>query len=133
MATLEPELVETDSRTLVSTILRNAPRRSLVVILTSLDAAPIEEGLLPLLPRLTQRHTVLLASVADPHVAAMAASRGSADAVYEAAAATQTQAQRHRTADQLARHGVHVVDSTPDTLAPSLADAYLSLKAAGRL
>ncbi|QES48537.1 DUF58 domain-containing protein [Streptomyces venezuelae] len=133
MAPLEPELVETDARTLVSTILRNAPRRSLVVLLTSLDAAPIEEGLLPLLPRLTQRHTVLLASVADPHVAAMTAARGSVDAVYEAAAGTQSQAQRRHTADQLFRHGVHVVDATPDTLAPALADAYLSLKAAGRL
>lgn len=133
MATLEPELVETDSRTLVSTILRSAPRRSLVVLLTSLDAAPIEEGLLPLLPRLTQRHTVLLASVADPHVADMTMSRGSVDAVYEAAAGTQSQSQRRRTADQLTRHGVHVVDATPDTLAPALADAYLALKAAGRL
>ncbi|MER5935574.1 DUF58 domain-containing protein [Streptomyces sp. NPDC002054] len=133
MAPLEPELVETDARTLVSTILRNAPRRSLVVLLTSLDAAPIEEGLLPLLPRLTQRHTVLLASVADPHVAAMTAARGSVDAVYEAAAGTQSQSQRRHTADQLSRHGVHVVDATPDTLAPALADAYLALKAAGRL
>ncbi|MER5733833.1 DUF58 domain-containing protein [Streptomyces sp. NPDC002138] len=133
MAPLEPELVETDSRSLVSTILRSAPRRSLVVLLTSLDAAPIEEGLLPLLPSLTQRHTVLLASVADPHIAEMTTARGSVDAVYEAAAGTQTRAQRRRTADQLSRHGVHVVDATPDTLAPALADAYLSLKAAGRL
>ncbi|MFD9360122.1 DUF58 domain-containing protein [Streptomyces sp. NPDC060031] len=133
MATLQPELVETDARTLVSTILRSAPRRSLVVLLTSLDAAPIEEGLLPLLPRLTQRHTVLLASVADPHIASMAASRGSLDAVYEAAAATQSQSQRRRTAEQLTRHGVHVVDATPDSLPPALADAYLALKSAGRL
>ncbi|MBT2404701.1 MULTISPECIES: DUF58 domain-containing protein [unclassified Streptomyces] len=133
MATLEPELVETDSRTLVSTILRSAPRRSLVVLLTSLDAAPIEEGLLPLLPRLTQRHTVLLASVADPHTAEMTRSRGTIEGVYEAAAGTQSQSQRRRTADQLSRHGVHVVDATPDALAPALADAYLALKAAGRL
>ncbi|MFI8264875.1 DUF58 domain-containing protein [Streptomyces sp. NPDC085665] len=133
MATLEPELVETDARTLVSTILRNAPRRSLVVLLTSLDAAPVEEGLLPLLPRLTQRHTVLLASVADPRVEEMSRSRGTLEAVYEAAAGTQSQATRRRTADQLSRHGVHVVDATPDTLAPALADAYLALKAAGRL
>ncbi|MFJ8018427.1 DUF58 domain-containing protein [Streptomyces sp. NPDC096339] len=133
MATLEPELVETDFRTLVSTALRSAPRRSLVVLVTSLDAAPVEEGLLPVLPQLTARHTVLLASVADPHVATMAAARGDAEAVYEAAAGTQSQSQRRRTADQLTRHGVHVVDATPDTLAPALADAYLSLKAAGRL
>ncbi|MET9610261.1 DUF58 domain-containing protein [Streptomyces sp. NPDC006512] len=133
MATLEAELVETHSRTLVSTILRSAPRRSLVVLLTSLDAAPIEEGLLPLLPRLTQRHTVVLASVADPHVAEMTRARGTVDAVYEAAAGTQSQTQRRRTADQLTRHGVHVVDATPEALPPALADAYLSLKAAGRL
>lgn len=63
----------------------------------------------------------------------MTNSRGSVDAVYEAAAGTQTQSQRRRTSDQLTRHGVHVVDATPDTLAPALADAYLALKAAGRL
>ncbi|RSS79612.1 DUF58 domain-containing protein [Streptomyces sp. WAC05292] len=133
MAPLEPELVETDARSLVSTILRTAPRSSLVVLLTGLDAAAVEEGLLPLLPRLTRRHTVLLASVSDPEVAAMAGARGTLDAVYEAAAAAQTQDQRRRTADQLSRHGVHVVDAAPDALAPALADAYLALKSAGRL
>ncbi|MBW5486711.1 DUF58 domain-containing protein [Streptomyces bambusae] len=133
MATLEPELVETDSRAMVSTILRSAPRRSLVVLLTSLDTAPVEEGLLPVLPQLTARHTVVLASVADPHVAEMTRSRGTIDAVYEAAAGTQSQTQRRRTADHLTRLGVTVVDATPDTLAPALADTYLALKAAGRL
>ncbi|KUM68736.1 DUF58 domain-containing protein [Streptomyces griseorubiginosus] len=133
MAPLEPELVETNARGLTATALRTAPRRSLVVLLTSLDAAPIEEGLLPLLPQLTQRHTVLLASVADPHVARMATARGNTEAIYEAAAAAQAQTERQRTAEQLRRHGVTVVDATPDDLAPALADAYLALKAAGRL
>ncbi|MFD4552131.1 DUF58 domain-containing protein [Streptomyces sp. NPDC058466] len=133
MANLEPELVETDARGLTATALRTAPRRSLIVLLTSLDAAPIEEGLLPVLPLLTQRHTVLVASVADPHIARMAKARGNTEAVYEAAAAAQAQTERHRTAEQLQRHGVTVVDATPDELAPTLADAYLALKAAGRL
>ncbi|MFJ6939537.1 DUF58 domain-containing protein [Streptomyces sp. NPDC101132] len=133
MATLEPELVETDARSMVSTILAGAPRRSLVVLLTGLDAAPIEEGLLPVLPQLSRRHTVLVASVADPEVDRMAEARGTVDAVYESAAATQSRSQRHRTADQLARHGVTVVDAAPGDLAPALADAYLALKAAGRL
>ncbi|MFF2020819.1 DUF58 domain-containing protein [Streptomyces sp. NPDC058171] len=133
MATLEPELVETDARGLTATALRCAPRRSLIVLLTGLDAAPIEEGLLPLLPQLTRRHTVVLAAVADPHIAAMAKARGTVDAVYEAAAAAQAQEERRRTAERLGRHGVTVVDATPDTLAPALADAYLALKAAGRL
>ncbi|MFF8383082.1 DUF58 domain-containing protein [Streptomyces kanasensis] len=133
MATLEPELVETDARALGAAALTGAPRRSLIVLLTSLDAAPVEEGLLPVLPQLTQRHTVVVASVGDPHVQEMARSRGSARAVYEAAAGAQAQAQRRTVAEQLQRHGVTVVDATPENLAPALADAYLELKAAGRL
>ncbi|MFH8606752.1 DUF58 domain-containing protein [Streptomyces sp. NPDC018029] len=133
LATLEPELVETDARSLTSTALRTAPRSSLIVLLTSLDTAPIEEGLLPVLPRLTQRHKVLVASVADPHIQEMATARGTTEAVYEAAAAAQAQSERHRTAEQLRRRGVTVVDATPHDLAPALADAYLSLKSAGRL
>ncbi|MFJ5529403.1 DUF58 domain-containing protein [Streptomyces sp. NPDC093261] len=133
MATVEPELIETDARGLTATALRTAPRRSLIVLLTTLETAPVEEGLLPVLSRLTRRHTVLLASVADPHVARMATARGDIDAVYEAAAAARARAERTRTAEQLRRHGVTVVDAAPDDLAPAVADAYLALKAAGRL
>ncbi|MEU4151418.1 DUF58 domain-containing protein [Streptomyces sp. NPDC026659] len=133
LASLEPELVETDARGLAATVLRTASRRSLVVLFTTLDAAPVEEGLLPILPQLTSRHTVVVASVADPHIAAMAQGRGDVEAVYDAAAAAQARRERERTADQLRRHGVTVVDATPDELAPAVADAYLALKAAGRL
>ncbi|NYE41158.1 uncharacterized protein (DUF58 family) [Streptomyces fulvorobeus] len=133
MAPLEAELVETDAHGLTKAALMSAPRRSLIVLLTGLDAAPVEEGLLPVLPQLTKRHTVLLASVADPRIEAMKQARGTVDAIYESAAGTQAQAQRDRTAEQLKRHGVVVVDATPEKLAPALADAYLALKAAGRL
>ncbi|MER7662915.1 MULTISPECIES: DUF58 domain-containing protein [unclassified Streptomyces] len=133
LAPLEPELVETDARGLSAAALKSAPRRSLIVLLTGLDATPIEEGLLPVLPQLTQRHTVLVAAVADPHIQEMSTARGNVEAVYDAAAGTQSQAQRRRTAEQLQRHGVIVVDATPDNLAPALADAYLALKAAGKL
>nr|EIF90053.1 hypothetical protein [Streptomyces tsukubensis NRRL18488] len=133
LAGLEPELVETDARGLSAAALKSAPRRSLITILTSLDAAPAEEGLLPVLPQLTQRHTVLLASVSDPRVEEMVRARGSAEAVYQAAAGAQARAQRRRTVEKLQRYGVTVVDAPPESLAPALADAYLALKAAGRL
>ncbi|WP_411079413.1 DUF58 domain-containing protein [Streptomyces sp. cmx-18-6] len=133
LASLEPELVETDARGLSTAALSDAPRGSLIVLLTTLEAAPIEEGLLPLLPQLTQRHTVLLAAVSDPRIEDMAKGRGSVDAVYDAAAGTQAQAERRDTAEKLRRHGVVVVDAAPDHLAPALADAYLALKAGGRL
>ncbi|MFE2295340.1 DUF58 domain-containing protein [Streptomyces sp. NPDC059452] len=133
LASLEPELVETDARGLSTAALSGAPRGSLIVLLTTLEAAPVEEGLLPLLPQLTQRHTVLLAAVSDPRIEEMAKGRGTVDAVYDAAAGTQAQAERRSTAEKLQRHGVVVVDAAPDNLAPALADAYLALKAAGRL
>ncbi|MFI8201070.1 DUF58 domain-containing protein [Streptomyces sp. NPDC085942] len=133
LATLEPELVETDARSLSKTALTDAPRGSLIVLLTTLEAAPVEEGLLPVLPQLTQRHTVLLAAVSDPRIEEMAAGRGTVESVYGVAAAGRTQAERRRTADRLRRHGVVVVDAAPDSLAPALADMYLALKAAGRL
>lgn len=133
MAPLEAELVEADSRGMAATALRLARRQSLVVLLTGLEPSAVEEGLMPVLPLLTKRHTVLVASVADPRIEEMEHGRGSVDAVYGAAAAARTQEERRVTADRLRRHGVVVVDATPDRLAPEVTDAYLALKAAGRL
>ncbi|KOV85421.1 lipoprotein [Nocardia sp. NRRL S-836] len=132
MAPLEAELVEFDARGMVAEVLRRAARRSLVVLLTSLEPS-IEHGLLPLLPALTARHRLLIASVSDPAVHAMAAGRGDLEAVYSAAAAERTLAERRRLTALLARHGVEVVDAVPDDLPRALADRYLSLKAAGKL
>ncbi|MGW8943770.1 DUF58 domain-containing protein [Streptomyces koyangensis] len=133
LASLEPRLVETDTPGLAAEILRSTPRRALVVLLTTLDAAPVEEGLLPVLGRLTDRHTLLVASVADPRLAEMATARGTVEKVYQAAAAHKAQAERDRTAGLLRRRGVTVVDAPPAELASALADAYLSAKAAGKL
>ncbi|MFB9929341.1 DUF58 domain-containing protein [Amycolatopsis halotolerans] len=133
LATVEPSLVETDARGMVAEVLRRTRRRALVVLLTGLEPAPLEEGLFPVLGSLTARHEVLVASVADPRVAEMAASRGSAEAVYDAAAAERALAGRESSVAWLTRHGVGVVDAVPEELPPSLADRYLALKAAGRL
>ncbi len=133
LASLEPQLVETDARGLAAEILRSTPRRALVVLLTTLDTTPVEEGLLPVLGRLTDRHTLLVASVADPRLAEMAAARGTVEKVYQAAAAHKAQAERDRTAGLLRRRGVMVVDAPPADLASALADAYLSAKVAGKL
>lgn len=133
LATLEPRLVETDTSALAATALARAPRRSLLVLFTGLDAAPVEAGLLPVLPRLTERHTVLVAAVGDPRIDELAAGRGTVTAVYEAAAAARHQEERRLTAERLRALGVTVVEATPTTLAPALADAYLALKTSGRL
>ncbi|MFI5612359.1 DUF58 domain-containing protein [Amycolatopsis sp. NPDC051903] len=133
MAPLEPSLVETDARGMVAEVLRRSRRRALVVLLTGLDPAPLEEGLFPVLTSLTSRHHVIVASVADPRVAEMAAARGDAESVYDAAAAERTLAERASATARLSRRGVDVVDAVPEDLPPALADRYLALKAAGRL
>jgi uncharacterized protein (DUF58 family) len=133
MAPLEPELVEADADGMVAEVLRRAQQRSLIVVVTGLDAPVLESGLLPRLPLLTARHRLLLAAVSDPRVTAMARGRGDAQAVYEAAAAERALAERRRMTALLARRGVDVVDAVPDELPPALADRYLALKATGRL
>lgn len=133
MAPLEPELIESDAAGMVTAVLSRVRQRCLVVLLTELNAAALEEGLLPLLPHLTARHLVMVAAVSDPRVGEMARSRGDLAAVYDAAAAERARAERRRLTAELRRHGVEVVDAAPGDLAPALADAYLALKATGRL
>jgi uncharacterized protein (DUF58 family) len=133
MALLEPDLVEPDITLMAATVLGVARQRCLVVLMTDLNPAAITQGLLPHVQLLSSRHKVLVAAVADPKVAEMATERGDVTAVYNAAAATRAKADRVQVSARLRRHGVEIVDAPPDRLPPALADAYLSLKAAGRL
>jgi uncharacterized protein (DUF58 family) len=133
MATLEPVLSETDFGLVVAEVLHLARRRALVVLFTSLEPGALGEGLLPVLPQLLARHRVVVASVQDPTLDALAAGRGTVPAVYTAAAAEKALAERRRVATALSRYGVHVVEAPTDTFASAVADKYLDLKAAGRL
>ncbi len=143
---LQPHLVEADMRGLVSTVMTQARRRSLVVLLTSVEPASIRDGLLPVLGHLTTRHTVVVASVEDPRLAQMASAtlpatatssarrgRVAVEQVYQRASASISAQAFQEVHEQLARHHAEVVTALPDDLAPALADRYLSLKAAGRL
>jgi uncharacterized protein (DUF58 family) len=133
MAVLEPELAESDGRLIASTLLATARQRCLVVIMTDLNPAALELGLYPAIPLLAARYRVLVAGVADPRVAEMAAARDDATSVYQAAAAQRARAERARLAARLSQAGVNVIDAPPDLLPPALADAYLGLKSSGQL
>ncbi|MDG4665197.1 DUF58 domain-containing protein [Mycobacterium sp. 236(2023)] len=133
MAPLEPSLVESDARSMVAAVQRRVRRSALVVLLTDLNASAIDEGLLSVLPQLTAKHRVIVASVADPRVDKLAAGRADAVEVYDAAAAERSRNDRRAVATLLRRMGVDVVDAPPEELAPDLADHYLAMKAAGRL
>ncbi len=133
MAPLDAELVESDAGVLASSVLDIARQRCLVVLFTDLNRAAIEEGLVPRLPALASRHRILVAAVSDPRLVEMSAGRGDPPAVYAAAASERASAERRWASALLRRHGVQVVDAVPESLPPALADAYLGLKAAGRL
>jgi uncharacterized protein (DUF58 family) len=133
MAGLEAELTEPDYGVMAGAVLAAARQRCLVVLLTDLNPAALTGGLLPRVPLLAARYRLLIAAVADPRLAEMAAGRGDAEAVYGAGAALRAQAERARISTLLRRRGVDVVDAPPDRLPSALADAYLRLKAAGQL
>jgi len=133
MAPLEPALLEADWSMMAGAISALSRRRSLVVLLTPLEPAAIEESLLPTLATLTRHHRVILASVADPALAAMTGNVSSTSRVYDAAAAERTIGLRERTAEVLGRLGVHVIDAEPEQLPVALTDHYLLLKSRGLL
>jgi uncharacterized protein (DUF58 family) len=133
MAPLQPALVETDFGLVAGEVLRRERKRAMVVLFTALEAGALGEGLLPVLTQLTARHKVVLAAVHDPAVTALAAARGTAPAVYAAAAAHRTLAERDRLQAALRRHEVEVIDAPADLFASRVADAYLTMKANGRL
>lgn len=133
MATLEPELIEADWSRVPGQVHLISSHRSLVVLLTSLDSGAVEEGLLPVLPALTAQHVVVIAAVRDPELEHRRAELGSTGDVYRAAAAERALQQREALKEQLRSMGAEVVDAAPLDLPPALADAYIRLKATGRL
>ncbi|MGN6474335.1 MAG: DUF58 domain-containing protein [Mycobacteriales bacterium] len=130
---LEPVLAETDATAIVAQLMRQTRRRSLIVGFTPLEPAALQAGLLPALPGLVQRHTLLLAAVADPRLDDLATNRRDVEAAYRAAAAERARSDRLALAATLRRRGVVVVTAPPASFASKVADAYLDLKAAGQL
>jgi uncharacterized protein (DUF58 family) len=131
---LEPALVESDYRRAFSAALSRFRRRTLLVLFTELAEQAFTETLLPALPLIGRHHLVIVASVVDPAVARWAASSPEdAGSAYRKAAAITALAERRRVAVRLRALGATVVDAPPGELTPRLADAYLRVKATGRL
>ena len=133
MADLEPVIAEADWDTLAGAVQGFGRQRALVVLLTPVEPAAVQQSLLPVLPALTKHHRVVVASVRDPELHRLAETRDTVDGVYDAAAAEQEIRRRDWTTDVLARLGVQVVDADAERLPPALADHYLMLKAQGLL
>ncbi|MGH9126245.1 MAG: DUF58 domain-containing protein [Acidimicrobiales bacterium] len=131
---LQPELAESDYRGAFTETLVRFHRRALLVVLTELADQALTDTLLPALPLILRSHLVVVASVRDPDLVVWSeAPAPDAGAAYRKAAAQAALAQRRWLAAQLRGLGATVVDAPPGALAPALADAYLRVKATGRL
>lgn len=133
LAGVQPALVEADWPGLAAQVRERLTQRALVVLLSALDPAALEAGLLDVATQLSQRHAVVLASVLDPLEDELRRTRATTGDVFDAAAAERTALERAAAAQRLRRRGLDVLEALPDELAPRLADTYLALKAAGRL
>jgi uncharacterized protein (DUF58 family) len=133
MADIDAELIEADWGSLPGQLRSVTSRHALVVLLTAADSPGSARGLLSVLPQLTARHTVIVASVADPALVAASRERGSLDETFRAAAAERGLLDGERVAAAIRRLGAITVSAPPHELPPALADRYLELKATGRL
>ncbi len=134
MYDLTPRLVESDYRRAFAEALGRYRRRALLVVLTELAPEAVEETLVPALPLVVRDHLVVVAGVRDPEVDRWArAVPTEARTAYRKAAAVQALEARRLVVGRLRGLGATVVDAVPGRLAPELADAYLRVKATGRL
>ncbi|HET9541683.1 MAG TPA: hypothetical protein VFP02_01285, partial [Acidimicrobiales bacterium] len=134
MYRLEPALVESDYRGAFTATLARFRRRALLVVLTELVEQAVGEFLAPALPLICARHLVVIGAVQDPEVLAWAnATPTGTEEAYRKASAVAALQERDRTIARLQGLGATVVDAAPGRLAPQLADAYLKVKATGRL
>src|SRR6266542_2378853 len=134
MYSLEPKLVESDYRGAFAATLSRFRRRTMLVVLTELAEQAVTQSLVPTLPLIARDHLMVVASVTDPQVSQWATSSPlEPGAAYRKAAATAALDDRRRTVARLRGLGAVVVDAPPGRLAPDLADAYLKVKATGRL
>lgn len=133
LAPLEPRLIEPDWTSVAGIVSETLSQRALVVLLTDLGAAAADSGMMRALAPIARDHQLLVAPVDDPELREIATARGGTAEAYAAAAATRHELERAAVADRMRRSGIEVVSAGPDDLPPAVADAYLALKAAGRL
>jgi uncharacterized protein (DUF58 family) len=134
MYQLEPQLVESDYAGAFVEALARFRRRAMLVVFTELVEQAVADTLLPALPLIVRDHVVVIAAVQDPAVLALAeSSPENPSGAYRKAAAIAALEERRRLVGRLRGMGVTVVDGPPGRLAPALADAYLKVKATGRL
>ena len=107
-------------------------KRAFVLVLADLLEETAARPLVEAMPVLARRHAVVVASPADPSLAAPPAPRTDAD-LARAAVAQEVRAARARAAALVRRAGAEVLEAPADQLPRACVAAYLRAKARARL
>jgi uncharacterized protein (DUF58 family) len=131
---LEPGLHAPNYPRAFAALLARHRRRAWLVLFTDLSEVSVLEPLLRAVPVLVARHLVVVASVRDPEVEALATSvPWTSDDAYDKASAAGYVTWRDTAAARLRALGATVIDAQPGKLAAAVADEYLRIKSMGRL
>ncbi len=109
-------------------------RRALVIVFTELVDDAASRVLAAMLVHLSTRHVVVCATMRDPILDAMLDLHADNSAtVYRRAVALTLATLRASTLELLTARGIISIDVAADRLTPGVVDAYLDIKARGRL
>jgi uncharacterized protein (DUF58 family) len=131
---LQPNLEEPDYEEFAADVRRRYAKRSLIVVFTDLFDPAASAMVLSGLAVLSPRHLVLCVLMNDASIArALAREPRDARDAYRVATALALEGERREAIAKLRACGVIVVDAPAQRLTVALLDAYLDVKARGRL
>jgi uncharacterized protein (DUF58 family) len=131
---LQPRLEEPDYETFFASLKQRYSKRSLVVFFTDMFDPVTSAAVLASMAVLTSRHLVMCVLMNDTAIAnALAATPSTALEAYRTSVAMSLADERARSVATLRARGIIVVDVPAPKLTVSLLDAYLEVKAQGRI
>ncbi|HTV72149.1 MAG TPA: DUF58 domain-containing protein [Candidatus Acidoferrales bacterium] len=131
---LQPRMEEPDYERLFTELKNRNSKRSLIVFFTDIFDPVTSASVLAGLARLVRRHVVLCVLMNDAAIAsALASEPVTADDAYRASVAMRLADERATAIAQLRALGIIVVDVPAAQLTVALLDAYLEVKARGKI
>jgi len=119
----------TDYREAFTALAAHRPQRSLVILLTDITDSHTPRTLVPTLVSAVTRHRVVVVTLRDPELDALAhQSPTDADAIYARVAAERLGRERALLLATIAGRGIETLDVPADRLSGALLDTYLDLK-----